>query len=499
MLCGFALDAFQKYNQTSAGKPRALFINYESLPGIVPRLVLPFFGYSPDTFQLIKMEEEAKHYSKSRNSAKRLFFGDSSDKDNRATSSIQKYADIILKPSYEKMNQFAVGAILTLNVNREIKSSLTGDIPDWSVLKDIQGDISLDTPLGGDPNPVPGSFRARHSKVLRPQNYLPWLPHANTHNSQPVDKVDCPIFPASDYPKAYPIMDVLNNWNTDSTEIPPLHYDSICHFDYRNETQVQQAYNYREKEVPFIMYNIPEVDEVVKKWNDPNYMHKLLGNRNYRTEASESNHFMYWRGGNLRGKKANWQPPTKITSMKYKDWIHLAETGQNKSLEERDHRYFRVSSDMGNEWLFDELPFFKPKKSLFMVNPREQHGIHCRFGMRSVIAEAHFDGSRNAVVEIGGLRRWIMTHPDQCKNMHMLPPSHPSGRHSAVDWSKPDLDSFPNFSKVVGNEVILQPGDYLFVPTFWIHYIVSLNVNFQCNTRSGVYQGYTKHIRDCGF
>jgi ribosomal protein L16 Arg81 hydroxylase len=119
--------------------------------------------------------------------------------------------------------------------------------------------------------------------------------------------------------------------------------------------------------------------------------------------------------------------------------------------------------------------------------------------MRSVIAEAHFDGSRNAVVEIGGLRRWILAHPDQCKSMHMLPESHPSGRHSAVDWSKPDLKAYPNFSKVVGNEVILQPGDFLFVPTFWIHYIVSLNINFQCNSRSGIHQPYAKYIQECGF
>lgn len=68
----------------------------------------------------------------------------------------------------------------------------------------------------------------------------------------------------------------------------------------------------------------------------------------------------------------------------------------------------------------------------------------------------------------------------------MLPIGHPSGRHSEVDWSKPDLTQFPNFAKLMGNEVILRPGDFLYVPTFWIHYIVSLNVNFQCNTRSGV-------------
>jgi ribosomal protein L16 Arg81 hydroxylase len=88
-------------------------------------------------------------------------------------------------------------------------------------------------------------------------------------------------------------------------------------------------------------------------------------------------------------------------------------------------------------------------------------------------------------VGLFGLRRWILTHPDQCVNMHMLDRNHPSGRHSEVDWSKPDVDKFPNFAKIQGNEVILRPGDFLFVPTYWIHYIVSLNINIQCNSRSG--------------
>jgi GNAT superfamily N-acetyltransferase len=108
----------------------------------------------------------------------------------------------------------------------------------------------------------------------------------------------------------------------------------------------------------------------------------------------------------------------------------------------------------------------------------------------------------DAVIEhpnLQGLRRWILAHPDQCVNMHMLPRDHPSGRHSEIDWSKPDPAKFPNWNKIRGNEVILQPGDYLYVPTYWIHYIVSLNVNFQCNTRSGKHDSYDKLIRKCGF
>jgi len=30
--------------------------------------------------------------------------------------------------------------------------------------------------------------------------------------------------------------------------------------------------------------------------------------------------------------------------------------------------------------------------------------------------------------------------------MSLLPHGHPSGRHSEVDWSKPDLDKYPDFA-----------------------------------------------------
>jgi hypothetical protein len=136
--------------------------------------------------------------------------------------------------------------------------------------------------------------------------------------------------------------------------------------------------------------------------------------------VSKNNHFMYYRQKFFKNPDGSiWKPPTKVISTSFQKWIENAIEAQSLSLDERRHQYFRVSSDMGNPWLYEELPFFKPKKSLFMVEPSEQKGIHCRFGMKSVIAEAHFDGSRNMVAELGGLRRWILTHPDQCKDMYM--------------------------------------------------------------------------------
>ena len=152
-----------------------------------------------------------------------------------------------------------------------------------------------------------------------------------------------------------------------------------------------------------------------------------------------------------------------------------------------------------SEFLFDELPFFQPRANLYMVEPHKQKGIHCRFGMRGVIAENHFDQSRNAIALMGGERRYVLSHPNQCPLLSLLPRGHPSARHSAVDWSNPNLYKYPEFAQAEGNEVVLQAGDVLYLPTYWFHFIVSLNVNFQCNTRSGVTMHYSSSIQQCGF
>lgn len=319
--------------------------------------------------------------------------------------------------------------------------------------------------------------------------------------------IDCPDYPADDYPKEYSIMDIINNWNPDSTDIPPMHYDSICRFDF--QTQLEIATRYRDAEKPFIVYNVPQVNSMVKKWSNADYINEKLQGQAFRAESSTSNHFMYFKGGNSKmvksfnGSKVQWNPPTSSVKINFEDWLKLAVAGQaTDSNAERQHVYFRVTSaglKAPNHWLFDEIGIFKPKKSFFMVEPSAQRGIHCRFGMRSIIAENHYDGSRNFVIEVGGLRRWILSHPKNCDNMYILPKGHPSGRHSEIDWSQPDLKLYPRFKNLVANEIISKPGDVLYVPTSWFHYIVSLNVNWQCNTRSGKDDRYSKDLKKCGW
>jgi hypothetical protein len=99
----------------------------------------------------------------------------------------------------------------------------------------------------------------------------------------------------------------------------------------------------------------------------------------------------------------------------------------------------------------------------------------------------------------GGERRYFLSHPKNCPNLALFPKNHPSGRHTAVDWSDPDLDEYPEFADGLVNEVVLQAGDVLYLPTHWFHHIVSLDLNWQCNSRSGITDEFQNLIKKCGF
>jgi hypothetical protein len=112
MLCGFALQAYEKYGKfsdaTGSTRQRGLLVNYDLLPGAVPKLLLPLFGQHVTATWLEKLHAESKLYSKGRGSSFRLFFGDSKDKEMRATAAIQLLVFDALLRAY----QLKVGLLL---------------------------------------------------------------------------------------------------------------------------------------------------------------------------------------------------------------------------------------------------------------------------------------------------------------------------------------------------------------------------------------------------
>lgn len=337
-------------------------------------------------------------------------------------------------------------------------------------------------------------------------------PFANSHTSKRNFTINCPDKPTKNYPLETSMREILNNWPTDDTNIPKFHYDSLCHFNYQDVDDKKKIMNYQAAEVPYIVYNYPPSDETVIKWSDLEYLKSKIGNYEQSTELSETNHFMYYRIPKKMkpSLRASWKPPTTKTSMKFKDFLEHGLKQHNVTLSNRKHAYLRVSSrspmkskDNLNYWLYQDMPWFDPPKkqnNIVMRGYEKSRGIHCRFGMKAVTAETHFDGSRNAIFQIRGMRRWIIVAPKHCNSMYLYAPGHPSSRHSRINWSAPDYHQFPLFANAGAIEIVMQPGDLLYLPTFWMHFIVSLNMNAQCNSRSGVdFDKDRDNLKKCGF
>ena len=103
---------------------------------------------------------------------------------------------------------------------------------------------------------------------------------------------------------------LVSKWNPDSPEIPDLFYERLQRFNYSDDNERAMAIRYRDSELPFKVYNVPELNFVAKKWSDQ-YLHKVMSKEPIHVEKSETNHFMYW---NSKLKTENFQPPTKVRS-----------------------------------------------------------------------------------------------------------------------------------------------------------------------------------------
>ena len=94
----------------------------------------------------------------------------------------------------------------------------------------------------------------------------------------------------------------------------------------------------------------------------------------------------------------------------------------------------------------------------------------------------HVDGLRNFIASLAWEHRYNLPRAHQCKKLALYPVDHPSGRQFDVDWSEPDIESFPEFVGAKASEEVLQVGDTMYLSTNWFRVVSSrwrLKTNMQ--------------------
>ena len=332
----------------------------------------------------------------------------------------------------------------------------------------------------------------------------------------PYDIYHCPETPPPNYPYEWNILQVLDHWSIDDTNVP-LHdywHQGLCVFDARIHGSLIETY--LAAEVPFVLQHHAQVVATAERWSTPGYLDQLLGSQRRQTsEHSINNHFMFWRPLSFMSDyHQQQQAPIDHVDLTFPEWHAKAvelEHNHHQDQATQEHWYFRINGVKRmeeNMFLYEELPFFnvEPDSSptWFMVEPEQERGINCRFGMKGAFAASHFDPTRNWITLLGGTRRYLLSNYTQCSHLQLYPIEHPSQRHSRVDWSHPReyMQQHPDtqgFAQATVNEVVLQAGDALYLPTSWFHAIVSLDINYQCNARSGLTLESFPVLQKCGF
>lgn len=464
-LLSLAEKALDESLRTDKKTPNGRLLLYENIHTELPRLLESHFGVHITAREQYSMWRVAAAYSKERDNT-RVYVDDTGDKTQRSSRERSDSASKIAAPVFSRLVTTHGATSMekrVLDTNREISSQHKG----------LDRHVDTDAP----------GFMSSYT------------------SSQPMYGIDCPDIPSPDYPQEWPILDIVNSWNLDNTSIAERHYLGICRFDYQDRNDFKKAHAYQVAEKPFVLYNVPEIDDTVRRCQNTDYVSQRLQNKPQRVVVSESNRFMYYAEHKRAIRPLNWTEPTSFSKITYDDWLYKALIVDEQY--EGTHWYLRVDSDL-SKFPEEELPMLHqdsapPGGNIWLPNPKLYRGIHCRFGMRGVLAEGHFDSSRNMVAMVAGKRRWLLSHPKNCPNLYLLPISHPSGRHTEVDWGKPDLEKFPKFAMATANEIVLRAGEVLYVPTDWLHVVVNLGVSIQCNVRGGSTLVYEKELAACGF
>jgi len=119
----------------------------------------------------------------------------------------------------------------------------------------------------------------------------------------------------------------------------------------------------------------------------------------------------------------------------------------------------------------------------YMGVPRLRLEPYLWTGPAGTVSSLHFDRAHNLVAQIQGRKRWLVFPPDTTPSLYWPSPELDLRmlQFSPVDAERPDLDRFPLFARARPIEIVLEPGELLFLPAGWWHQVRSLDPAISLN------------------
>lgn len=104
-------------------------------------------------------------------------------------------------------------------------------------------------------------------------------------------------------------------------------------------------------------------------------------------------------------------------------------------------------------------------------------------GPAGTLSTLHFDRMDNFFVQLHGRKKWVVLPRGQGECVHW--PCEALGlsflHWSPVDVEYPDLERHPRFAQATPIEFVVEPGEVLFMPVGWWHFVRSLDTSISLN------------------
>lgn len=131
--------------------------------------------------------------------------------------------------------------------------------------------------------------------------------------------------------------------------------------------------------------------------------------------------------------------------------------------------------------LFDQIPDLKkditePEYCCFSESDIAVD-INAWYGPKGTVSPLHYDPKKNLLAQVVGEKRVFLFVPSDSEFLY--PHEEELLTNTArVDPREPNFEKYPNYKEARGYWCILRPGQMLFIPPKWWHFIESLSISF---------------------
>ena len=141
--------------------------------------------------------------------------------------------------------------------------------------------------------------------------------------------------------------------------------------------------------------------------------------------------------------------------------------------------YFTGGIEQMGVWAEEHI---QPLDELLRLNP-SRSSVNVWIGQPHVVAHCHYDGYHNFYTQLYGTKKFTLFRPTNWPGLYPYPFLHPSHAQAQVNVSNREESHqlYPLVRSVEAVEVILEPGDLLYMPPLWFHHVESMEVSISVN------------------